>query len=79
MTKTIKLMAIDTNISDRIRAKYENMGYKMVYKVKDGVPDEVWIEDAVMNHNIDLILSKDLDIPNFLDKNGFDDIEWKDE
>lgn len=70
-------MAVDCNIPFTVRYKYQRLGWKMAYRVREGVPDEVWVEDAVLNHNVDLILSRDLDIPNLLDKLDFDFVQWK--
>lgn len=71
------LMAVDCNIPFIVRYKYQRLGWKMVYRVRESVPDEVWVEDAVLNFNVDLILSRDLDIPNLLDKLDFDFVQWK--
>lgn len=76
--KTLGLMAVDCNIPFVVRYKYQRLGWKMVYRVREGVADEDWIEDAVLNFKVDLILSRDLDIPNLLDKLKFDFVQWRD-
>ncbi len=69
------MIAFDENISDKTMGAYARSGCIIVYVAKEAEPDEQWVDKAIAN-GAEVIISHDLDIPNYLQKLG-SNIEWR--
>lgn len=71
-------VALDTNYSDKFIGSLSRAGYDVVYVAKEGESDESWIENA-LRAGASIFYSKDLDVPIYLDKWGFEELIWIEE
>lgn len=69
-------IALDENVPEKVEMKYILEGHIIVYRAPPGSRDEDWVEEAVCR-GADIIISRDYDIPNILDRNGWNDIQWR--
>lgn len=66
-------LALDNQISNRCIRELSKH-YEIVYTAKNE-PDEIWLEDAY-GCGANIVISPDLDIPNYLDRMRYDDVIW---
>lgn len=71
-------VALDENYSDKFIGSLSRAGYNVVYVAKHGQPDEEWLDQALKS-GASIVYSKDLDIPLYLERWGFDDVIWIEE
>ena len=69
-------VACDNQVSNEIKSKLTKSGFQVVTSAFS-LPDEDWLMDAI-GKGVDVIISPDLDIPNFLDRYNLDGIKWID-
>lgn len=67
-------VAFDENIGNPTIGKYARSGCIVVYVAPHGAEDEVWVEEA-WTRGAEVIISRDLDIGNIIDKENYD-MKW---
>lgn len=66
-------LAIDVNYSDVAMGKLVRKGFQIMVVAQKNQSDDDWLSEAV-EYEVEVVLSHDLDIPNWLDRNGYNHI-----
>ena len=69
-------IAFDTGVSNAEVGRLIRLGHEIVCVAGRAEPDETWIERA-LDLGAEIIFSDDLDVPNYLDRCGYDGIVHK--
>lgn len=69
-------IAFDVNVADAEIGRLVRLGFEVVCVARRAEPDDSWIERAVDN-GAQIIFSNDLDVPNYLDRQNYDDVQYR--